>query len=611
MPEPVTASEAVEWFFGDSSPLKAVYGSGFEARPAQRRLAMAVAEAIDSCGRLCAEAPTGVGKTMAYLLPAVWTARRTRMPAVVSTHSIGLQDQIVAKDVPALAKALGGKVTAAAAKGRGNYLCLLRTRHMAEGGSFLMRGGCGASWFASLVSWADGSPDGDRSSFRGDPSFWPLVSCEFEGCGGRSCEFYRECFLTRARQSLADADVIVANHAVVFAAMVQGWDSVLPQPSSIVMDEAHAMEDSAAEKFGADAMVRDVVSCLRAAGMAEAAKDAEEHFRRTAEDMALRGFAGGPMRIRKGALAPAWIAEKLAEASRRSRDEAVRLSASAAGWSLRLAERGFRSGWAAWLGGDPDGRPNIHARPVDVSRMIAKGFPAGVSVAAVSATLATGGSTETFAMRNGMEGAKSLVLESPPPKGVRAFIGKSIPPPTDHEEYLAAAFKALAGFLVKSRGGSFVLFTSFGDISRCADAMGAWMKKKGMDMVVQRRGDQPHALLKRYLAARRPVLLGNASFWTGVDIPGDALSTVVVMKLPFPSPSEPLEAARAEAAGGGKEGFMAYSAPKAAVMLRQGLGRLVRRKGDTGTLAVMDSRMVWRKYGRMFLDAIPVEPEFF
>ena len=611
MNEPVTASEAAEIFFGEDSPLKRAYGSGFEARPAQRELALAVARTLDSCGRLCAEAPTGVGKTMAYLLPAAWLAGRTRMPAVVSTHSIGLQDQIVSKDAPALSKALGRKVAVASAKGKGNYLCLLRLKYMAEGGSFLKRGGCGPSWFASLAAWADGSPDGDRSSFRGDPAFWHLVSCEFDGCEGRSCEFYRECFLTRARQSLADADVIVANHAVVFAAMAQGWDSILPQPSSIVMDEAHAMEDAAAEKFGSDVMVRDVASCLKAAGMAEAAKDAEEHFRKSAEDMALRGLSGGPMRVRKGDLFPEWIAWRMDEASRKAKDEAARLSAIAVCRSLRLAERGFRSGWAAWLGGDPDGKANIHARPVDASDMMRGGFPKGVPVIAVSATLAAGGSVEMFAKRNGMEGAEPLVLPATPPKGVKAYAARDIPPPTAHEAYLAASFEALAKFLPKSRGGAFVLFTSFGDISRCADAMGGFMKRNGMDMVVQRKGDQPHALLKRYLSAKRPVLLGNASFWTGVDIPGDRLSMVVVMKLPFPSPSEPLEEARAEHAGGGKEGFMAYSAPKAALMLRQGLGRLIRRKGDRGVMVVMDSRMVRKQYGRMFLEALPVEPEMF
>lgn len=603
--------ERTEEFFGDNTPLKRAFGEGFEPRPQQRALAMEVAKAMDSCGRLVAEAPTGVGKTIAYLYPAILRARETKMPAVVATHSIALQGQIVAKDAPFLARAMGIRINAAPAKGRGNYLCMEKARRLMSERKSAKEPG--AKWLAALADFMEETADGDRAGFRGEPRYWHLVACDNETCRMRKCRFFRTCWMTVARQRIADADLVVANHALLFASMNGEGEGVIPAMSSLVIDEAHEMEDEAAGQFGHNVTLSKIMALTRLKGSAaakEAGAMADEEFHALMDSVALRGHGTGPMAL----TAPPQFARRLGSLLMAACRDAAAMKKQ--GEATALADLGHALSrlrdldlgqWAMWAGGEPDGGPSLSAQPVDVSKMLKSRYPSDTPVIAASATLAVNGSMEVFMRRAGLDGAKTVVLDSPfKLEGkVKAYAARTLPPPTS-KSFTEAAAPHVQRILEESKGRAFLLFTSYSSLQEFAAELQPFLKMNNMEAIVQRRGEPASTVLEKYMAAKHPVLFGTSGFWTGVDIPGEALSAVVVMKLPFPSPSEPMEAAREAAAGQGYEGFNAYSVPRAVTKFRQGLGRLVRRGGDGGIMAVMDSRIYSKPYGKAFLDAMPV-----
>ena len=611
MPEK-TVAECAEAFFGERSPLKAAFGQGFEPRRQQRELAVAVGKAMDSCGRLVAEAPTGVGKTLAYLYPAMLRAKRTGLPAVVSTHSIALQGQIVSKDAPFLAKAMHESIRPAAAKGRGNYLCMEKMRRLMTDRRSAKRPG--PAWLARIVEFAENTQDGDKAGFTGDPSFWHMAACDNETCPGRKCRYFKSCWLTMARAKIADADLVVANHALLFATMAGGGEGAIPPMSCLVIDEAHEIEDEAAAQFGHEVTLSKLLSLTRlkdSDAAREARRLARDEFGKLMESVALKGFGTGPMALDTAPDFTQRLSRLLKQAAKdanamKKAGEAMAVSDMAR--SLSLMAHLEPPGWAIWAGGEADGGGSLSAQPVDVSLMLKARYPSDIPIIAASATLAVDGSMDVFMKRTGLDGSDTVMLDSPfKLEGkVKACAAKTLPPPGD-KEFAECAAPYVGKILEESKGRAFLLFTSYSALHECAAELMPFLRKAGMTPVVQRRGDPPAAIIDRYLKSKKPVLFGTSGFWTGVDIPGEALSAVVVMKLPFPSPSEPLEAAREAAAGKDYDGFLAYAVPRAVTKLRQGLGRLVRRDGDGGIMAVMDSRVFTKPYGKAFLDAIPVE----
>lgn len=610
--------------FGNGG-LERAFGASIDPRPQQRELAVAVAECLAKGGRLVAEAPTGVGKTFAYLVPAALMAKATGKPAWVATGTIGLQDQLMGKDLPAAEKAVGLRVRGAAAKGRANYLCWARLERLAG-----MAGSDDApppSWMAALASWAEKSPDGDRSSFTGDGKWWFRAASDDMACLGAECPHRPRCFLARARGEAAMADVVALNHSLALASLrAPNAEFAPPRPCCVVFDEAHGVEAEASGQFGMRLSLGRLESIL--GGAAKAAPEcaarcmaalaaAKKWFAALVYDMMRRGHGDGPASPGKFMPPADRLAESLSEAAKAIAGSGAPYAAAEAVRQAAAAAKAYAWGDVPWEGETarwaeaPFGKPAIAVEPAFPSRLLEESLPPDAPVVAVSATVAGDfPGMSLFAESIGLKGADALRLASPfDCRGkVRCFAAKSLPEPSD-PAFLEAAAPHMLRLLEMTGGRAFILFSSMEALRECAMIMEKNLRKKGMTPVVQDGSEPVARLVARFLSSEKPVLFGAASFREGVDIPGEALSNVIVAKLPFPSPGDPMEEAKARRLG--DRWFADSALPAALTAFRQGIGRLVRRKGDGGVIAVMDPRTATKWYGRRFLDALPAEPEFF
>ncbi len=611
-------------FFGRNGPLARVL-PGYEERPAQRRLAQAVAEVLDAGGLLLAEAGTGTGKTLAYLLPAVELGRRV----VISTGTKNLQEQLVQKDIPILAKALGRELNVAVMKGRANYLCLLRFSSFAKVGSF--RRVEEIPVYRAVEAWAPETPTGDRAEVADMPDtvdFWREVSAASENCIGQSCSLFESCFVTRMRQRALEADLVVVNHHLLCAdlAVKDGsYGQVIPAYDTLVLDEAHLIEDVATQYFGVhvsshrvEDLARDVERELKAAKL-----DARD-VRAEVEGVRLRGdrLFGLLSRGRVGRLGPGWMTTRIAEESLGllqrleglqtallavpDRAEAL---AGLAGRTLAL------SGELAFLmRAETDdhvyfvetrGRGVfLRAMPIDVSGRLKELLFDEVRAAVLtSATLAVDGGFTYVKDRLGLEPTDELLLASPFRYEEQAvlYVPAGMPEPQS-PEFVDHAAEQVVRLLELSRGRAFVLFTSYANMNAVAERIAG-----RVDYPLLIQGEAPKAqLLDTFRKTPHAVLLATASFWQGVDVAGEQLSCVIIDKLPFASPGDPVVSARIERLrNNGQNAFGEYQVPVAVLMLKQGLGRLIRTATDRGILAVLDSRLLRKQYGRRFLESLP------
>ena len=598
---------------------------GYEERPSQRRLSQAVADVLEHGGLLLAEAGTGTGKTLAYLLPAVESERRV----VISTGTKNLQEQLVQKDLPILAKALGRELRVAVMKGRANYLCLLRFASFGKAGSF--RRLEELPIYRSVEAWSTGTETGDRSEVPDMPDtveFWREVSAASENCIGQACSLFDACFVTKMRQRALEADVVVVNHHLLCAdlAVKDGsYGSVIPAYDTLILDEAHLIEDVATQYFGVqvsshkvEELVRDVERELKAASL-----DARE-LRAEAEGLRVKSerFFTRLARARPGRLQPNWMTGPMAEESLGllQRLEGVRTALLAVPDRPEpltgLANRtlALTSDIAFLMRAETDdhvyfaesrGRGVfLRAMPIDVSgRLKELLFDQVRSAVLTSATLAVDGGFAYVKDRLGIEPSDELLLPSPFRYEEQAllYVPHGMPEP------LAPAFvDRVADEVVRlvelSRGRAFVLFTSHANMNAVAERIAG---RLSYPILIQ--GEAPKAqLLDTFRETPHAVLLATASFWQGVDVAGDQLSCVIVDKLPFASPGDPVVAARIERLRNrGQNAFGEYQVPVAVLMLKQGLGRLIRTASDHGILAVLDSRLVRKPYGRRFLESLP------
>jgi ATP-dependent DNA helicase DinG len=611
-------------FFAPDGPLARVL-PGYEERPAQRRLSEAVADVLDHGGLLLAEAGTGTGKTLAYLLPAVESERRV----VISTGTKNLQEQLVQKDLPILAKALGRELRVAVMKGRANYLCLLRFASFGKAGSF--RRLEELPIYRSVEAWSTTTETGDRSEVADMPDaveFWREVSAASENCIGQSCSLFDACFVTRMRQRALEADVVVVNHHLLCAdlAVKDGsYGSVIPAYDTLILDEAHLIEDVATQYFGVqvsshkvEELVRDVERELKAASL-----DARE-LRAEADGLRVRSerFFTRLARARPGRLAPNWMTEAMAEESLGllQRLEGVRTALMAvpdrpealtglAGRTLALT-----SDVAFLMRAETDdhvyfaetrGRGVfLRAMPIDVSGRLKELLFDEVRAAVLtSATLAVDGGFAYVKDRLGIEPSDELLLASPFRYEEQAllYVPHGMPEPLA-PEFVDRAADEVVRLVELSRGRAFVLFTSYANMNAVAERIAG---RVAYPILIQ--GEAPKAqLLDTFRETPHAVLLATASFWQGVDVAGEQLSCVIVDKLPFASPGDPVVAARIERLRNrGQNAFGEYQVPVAVLMLKQGLGRLIRTASDHGILAVLDSRLVRKAYGKRFLESLP------
>ncbi len=608
---------------------------GYEVREGQLAMARAVESALDERALLMVEAGTGTGKTLAYLAPALLSGQRV----LVSTATRNLQEQIFTKDLPLLLSFLDIEAEVAILKGRANYLCLERLEHMPPPSASDPEE---LEAYLTIEGWARDTQTGDRAEVRDvaeDHPLWKGLTSTSESCTGSLCNFYDECHVMHARRRAVKANVLIVNHHLFFAdlALREVWDAALiPRPDAIIFDEAHGLEDIACRFFGfavsnwrLDQLFREVRTGLekqRSLGSAEQTMIRGCQFQ---ADSLFRCFGyheQGWTRLRESSL-PSGVQQAVQELEEQLAGLQNMIGRnSVTGTPLAaLEERCMRIRQALLDALDFQGEELIHCverrgkgtflhtLPIRVAEQLGESlFLGNQSLVFTSATLTTSGSDDGKGFRHfgerlgiGAE-ARTRVVPSPFDYQEQAllYLPRDLPAPKDGD-FPEAAADEIARIVEKTEGRAFVLFTSHRMMNICHQLL---RERIPFDTFVQ--GEAPKdALLRKFKENGRAVLFGTSSFWEGVDVAGQSLSCVILDKLPFPSPGDPLIEARLEQIKEeGGSSFQKYLLPTAILALKQGFGRLIRRRDDRGIVAILDRRIHTHGYGRAFLSALPPCP---
>lgn len=620
----------------------------FELRPQQIEMSLSVQKALAESRHLVIEAGTGVGKSFGYIVPVVKTVCEEKCRILISTFTITLQEQLTNKDIPFLAECFDSSFTAVLAKGRGNYLCKRRLEYAIRRGRLLFDES--AHQLAMINDWAQQTQDGSLSDmpFVPQAKVWDAVNSEHGNCKGRSCGHFGNCFYLRARSRLEKADIIIANHALMFSDLVlkEQGASVLPNYKYVIIDEAHNIERVAEDHFGINisnykikllldtiynpVTKRGILAYIKSDDIVELviqiAKDAKRFFKnavnwyeadgRKSNGRCYKNFIDDNM---SGHLKD--LRTRISQLANETKDvdeqfELVRL-ANRCGLLVQDMESFLmqkKSDYVYWVEAGKRKRATVYLRAAainvgdDMNRCLFEKYD---SVVMTSATLSVDSSQrqgfDFFAKQVGLKDFDAVKVGSPfdYEKQVTVYIEKDLPNPND-AAFISAATEAVKKYTIKTGGKTFVLFTSYSMLDAMAEEIADCLKDNQIELLQQGTGFDRSVLLERFKKDQRSVLFGTDSFWQGVDVPGEALSNVIIVRLPFAVPNHPLLAGRLEQIRNeGGDPFADYQLPCAIIKFKQGFGRLIRSRTDKGIVVVLDSRIANKSYGRRFLSAIP------
>lgn len=605
----------------------------WRARSQQLAMANAVTQAIQSNSVLLAEAGTGTGKTLAYLMPALLSGGKI----IISTGTKALQDQLFHRDLPAARRALKSPVSVALLKGRANYVCQHYLEQNLAGGRFVNRDD--AAWLTQIARFAETSTSGDRAEAAGipeDASAWHYAVSSRDNCLGSECNHYKNCFVMAARKAALDAEVVVVNHHLFFADLWlkdEGVAELLPACNTVILDEAHQLAETAAQFFGETVSTAQLLELAGDTKRIAAVKAGDfPVLRRAAEAVAKLTrdarlvFPVNPLKATQKDLDRYRQWPDALKALTEQLDELVKLLETQTQRDAELNNcfaraQALQQVLCNWQREDDADHPRVrwlettmsslllHATPLSIGAMFGPKLTERAQAwIMTSATLAMGGDFSHLKSSLGIGEAETLCVDSPfdYPRQAVLYVPTDLPAP-NMPEFTAGVVAAALPVIEASRGRAFMLFTSLRALDKARDLLTETFKQRGWDYPLLVQGDAPkNELLRRFQQAGNAVLLGSQSFWEGVDVPGEALSVVIIDKLPFQPPDDPVVAARiAHLERNGGKPFMEAQLPHAAIALKQGAGRLIRNETDRGVLVLCDTRIVDKPYGKLLLNALP------
>ena len=623
---------------------------GFELRPQQIEMADAVKKTLTMGGHLAVEAGTGIGKSFAYLIPAIEQIKKGKV--LVSTFTITLQEQLIEKDIPFLKEFLDEDFSAALAKGRSNFICLRRLKFTLDRSKNLFDSS--NEILRQLEVWSKNTHDGSLSDlgFMPPANIWDLVCSEHGNCRGRKCPHFNGCFYFKNRRKLECADIIVANHALMFSDLVlkEHAASVMPDYRYMIIDEAHNIEHVAADHFGINVSNHRINFLLnglynprsskgilafgdygKVIGLVkQIAKDAKTFFKQIeswyeksapeTNGRCYRNFIDDNI---SGQFK--FLRKELNKYATESNDEDEKFEFNKFADRCQAIEQDIdnfitqrKQGCVYWVEVNSSERKTVRliSAPLNVGEDLKRClFGKYESIVLTSATLSIASSGQKnikkgfsfFAERIGLENFKAVELDSPfdYESQVEMFIEQTMPEPND-KAFEAKAVEAMKNYIMQTKGKAFILFTSYAMLDSMAELLDGWLSENNFTLLKQGGGVDRRSLLNEFKSRPGCVLFGTDSFWQGVDVPGDALCNVIIVRLPFAVPNQPLIAGRIEQyKTENRNAFMEYQLPTAIIKFKQGFGRLIRSKTDTGIIVVLDSRIINKRYGREFLQSVP------